>query len=539
MKKQICIRVIALGVVLGLMAPDAMAWGPRARRVICSTAFQVIRDANSDAFKTPKNNYEGDVLSGARLGAEVLAGSVPMNSEEEMIAAIDNEIQLLREVRQYGTGSYYAFRMGVLSTMVANAVVPFGMAWSPQDLQLQTRIEKNLDEHLNSYRFLATRPHRTYVRNASEYFRTNRQFYADNKKMILDDYTRGKGYDGFLMRGGQAYFCRAIDAVADAWYTAFRIESSPNEVPPSSPVVARYLVNQIGYLLNEKRNFHQANQAYKDFSAVNPDLWELCERVGDLYYAYGTDAATLRGINEWRIAHNNNGPHKRRVALKLSAHFMHVGNAYLKSAAQVESNEQALPNAREAFEQALEFDRRSDIAAQKLNETRIAIREREERRTLAIRLISAIEQVVAQAERSRLNKEFGTAISSYSTARNQLNEYMSGMDEFKEQHEAAQQLVKNIGKALDDIIVDILDAADAEIATGDSAQLDRNWKGALSAYERAEEIIAVVPLDDPMHTENKERAANEIKQKMAEVRAAQDADKQREEDNPEDAGKKE
>ena len=139
-----------LFVLAVLTALPAAAWGPAAQRAITATAIQVIRRAHSDAFKSVEHNYEDDTLLGATAGYDFLNGGKPFRSYTEALAAVDNELKLLREVRNYGMGSYFAYRMGMLSALVSDIVLPYGLEGDAENPQAQ---EPN--------RFRNRRPRRT------------------------------------------------------------------------------------------------------------------------------------------------------------------------------------------------------------------------------------------------------------------------------------------------------------------------------------------------------------------------------------------
>ena len=508
---------IVLGIVGGLVAGDAAAWGPRAQRAIAIGAIQMIRREFPGSFKAKKNNYAEDVVRGAAAGAEVLAKSVPLTNQEEALTAVGTQIQMLREVRQFGMGSYFAFRMGVLAALLGDAVLPYGLVWSPTTMRLREQIESDIDAHLESYRFKPSREYRQYIRNMEEYFRARFRFYADDKKMIADDYTRGQGYDGFLRKAGQAYFGRAVEAVSDAWYTVLRPEGDASDVPPSSTVVARYFVDEIAYLLGEKRNIYQADKTYSSFAAVNFGLTELYEQVGDLYYGYGTQEARERGVREWRIAFSEGGTHRRSVASKLSNHYLRLGQEYFGKAEGAGASERDLPNARDAFMQALEFDRGSDIAAKLLNETNIAIAQREERRQMAIDIISSAEQVMRQADKHGVAKDFGNAIATYKKA---ITLFEAVTDEFDEQSNTAKESVKAINKSINDVVIEVLDTASEAISQGERLVDEQHWDDGVEMYKRVPDIVSVIPPELATHSRHKKEVLEIAVRKIEEAKAA-------------------
>lgn len=507
--------VVALAAWL-LFGPDAAAWGWRARRAIAVSAIQMVRKEHSDVFRAEETSYEEDVLRGAEAGAEILKTQVPLQNDTEAISAVSDQVQLLREVRKAGRGSYFAFRMGVLSALVADLIMPYGMVWSASDAQLRVQIESDIDAALEGYSFIPSSLDPEYVRDARAYFSSARKFYAENKRMIASDYATGKGYSGFLSNGGEAYFGDAIEAVTDLWCTVLRIEGDPSDAVPSPVTVATYHVNEIAYLLTEKRNPKQAQAAYDRFSAANPGLPELYEQIGDLFYGYGTRETQDRAVREWRIAYTQGGPERVRVGGKLAAHYIHVGEACLDRASKPAASDKELPDAREAFSLALEFDRSSVVAEDALNKTNIAIQEREQRRQLAVNIIASGEKVMKEAERYRMNKEPGSLANAIATYKQAGALFEAVDDEFPDQAKAAKESIKSANKSVGDAIIEILEMATAAISSGDSAVSEHRWDDAFAKYDSVPNIVSVIPDDDATHSRHKKEVVDEAARKRQE-----------------------
>ena len=504
--------------VLAVMACcDAAAWGPRAQRAITATSIQVIRRTFSKAFRTLESNYEADVLRGAQTGPEVLNEGKPFATDAEAISAIANEIGLLREVRKYGFGSYFSYRMGVLSALVADLMLPYALDASPARRELRTQIEADIDAHLSEYSFAPSADERRYIRGVTDYFAGLRTFFEDNKHMIADDYLRGKGYRGYMCEGGKAFFSRAIKAASDAWYTVLRVEGGPGDIPPSPDAVTWYLVDEIRYLLEEKRNFYEAGKVYDNFVRVNPDLMEAYDWLGDLYYAYGTDDARERAVREWRIAYETPSPERRRIARKLAGHYIKVGEVLFERAMLPGAPDEDLPNALDAFTKALQYDQTNDVAASRITETAVEIDERKERRELNVNVIASAEKVMVQAERSAVAEDYGKAIGTYRQAVG-LFELIN--EEFKDQAKTAKDSIKDIKKCITDVINDVLDKASDTIDEGDRAVDEHNFEDAFSIYARVPGILSVIPDDTGTHAEEKADLITLTAQKTDEAKMA-------------------
>ncbi|HOQ91286.1 MAG TPA: hypothetical protein PLX03_14175, partial [Candidatus Hydrogenedentes bacterium] len=133
-----CLAVIP-ALVLLLTGQSALAWNSRAMQAIAGMGLQMLKNDYPNTFRpggVAGPNFERDVIQGAAAGWKILQDAYPMANENELIQAVGAEIVLLREVRNYGPTSYYAYRLGVLAALVADAVVPLGFCWSPEDKQV-------------------------------------------------------------------------------------------------------------------------------------------------------------------------------------------------------------------------------------------------------------------------------------------------------------------------------------------------------------------------------------------------------------------
>jgi tetratricopeptide (TPR) repeat protein len=479
---------------------DAAAWGPRAHRAITGTAIQVIRRTYPNTFKTEDYNYEDDVLQGAIDGARMLNNMKAFASESEAVAAVDNEIRLLREVRKYGVGSYFSYHMGMLGALLSDLLLPYGLD-TGQDSDLRASLEADVDSHLDKYTFAPQQRQREFIFGATEYLAERRTLVNDNRVMVADDYRKGTGYNGFMKEAGPVYFGKATEAVADAWHSVLKINNSYAEVAPSRDVIGWYFVNEIKYLLERKKNMYQATKAYENFMQAGKNMPEALETIGDLFYDFGNQEGRDRGVREWRIAYDMTGSDRRDIGKKLASHFVKIGEGYLTKASRPNAADDDLPNALNAFTEALQFDQTSDLAAKRINETNTAISQRKERRQLNVNIIASAEKVKVQAEKKRLEKDFASAIDTYKQA---IGLYEAIDDEFKDQNDSAKNSIKEINKNITDVINEILDAGSDAIDQGDKLVDEKKFEDAKKEYQRVQSIIDVVPGDEKTtHGKNK------------------------------------
>lgn len=480
---------LLVAILTAVTALPAAAWGPAAQRAITATSIQVIRRTHPDAFKSTEKNYEEDTLRGATAAYDFLNGGKPFRNYTEALAAVDNEVKLLREARNYGMGSYFAYRMGMLSALVADLVLPYALEGDTGNQQLKTQIESDVDAKVSQFHFTPAAKMLSYVRGAREYFERRRSYYEQNKQMIADDYSRGKGANGFMKDGGQAFFGRSVESVADVWHTVLRIQGDAAQTNPGRAAMAWYFVDEVRYLLHEKHNFYQSTQTYKNFEKVNPGLADAVEKMGDLYYAFNTTESQERAVEEWKQAYDIAGSERRRIGRKLAEYFIKTGETFLARA----KADDDLPNALKAFTTALEFDQTNEVAAARINETNSAITARDERRTMNVNMIAAAEKVMTQAEASNVAGDYANAIATYKHAQS----LFAAVDtEFADQAAAAGDNVKAIDKNITDIINKVLEAASATIDEGDKERSNRRYDEAINCYGRVPQILSVITADE-------------------------------------------
>lgn len=510
---------IAATLVAVLITQEAHAWGPRARRAITLAAVEIIRQEFADAFRASKSSYRADLLRGAADGIDAIRGRVSMNNDTQIMAAISHEIQLLRKARSYGAGSFFAYRMGVLSALAAETILPYGIPLTDGDSRLTDKIDADLEAHVNEFSFSPIRENFAYLRNTEQYFAQKRLFYEDDKGFIADDYNRGQGYRGFLSEAGATYFERSIDVVSDVWYTVLRSGGDETDVPPSPQIITWYFVDEIEYLLTQKQNTPQANRVYNIFERVNPHIMEAYENIGDLFYAHNTPDAKLRAVREWKIAQRSPGPQRKRSALKLSTHFFSEGNMYLARATTNEAADTDLEEALRNFEQALEFDQTSTLAADKINETTVAITDRRERYETQNDIIDQALSVITRAEQSLLDGNFGAALTEYNQSLLLLEVIGS---EFKDLYATASDKTSATSNSVRDIINDLIEDGHTAIENGDRALEENNFEVAIQEYSRVEIVVAPIPEEEgDINAQSKQDLLEEATGKISDAKLAQ------------------
>ena len=487
-------RFLVFMVCVLVAAQDAFAWGSHSRKVIALGSLQLFREKYSEVFTAGTISYEADLIRGADDGAAIYEDIYSLNDDQQTIEAVSSEIVLLRTARNYGAGSYFAYRMGTLSSLIAEIMIPYGVPFSPEDARLNNLASADLDAHIGEYSFSPKQGPFRFVRSAELYIGANRPFYPDDLDLIRNDYGGdGKGYEGFLDAAGQVYLERSIAATVDIWYSIYTVDDRLFTFESSDRLLAFYFVEEIAYLLRVKQSMELAERAYRLFESVNTDLMEANQRIGDLFYEMGTPRSKARAVREWKIAHRSIGSYRRSASKRLAQHFLGEGNDYLRKATGPSASETDLGDALRSFRLALRYDGTNENAANRISDTSAAITDRNERYATQQRVISNSLTVMQQAERSILDKDYGNALTSYNSALILLDVVDS---EFADLKTVAGDQLREIKKSMKDVVADVVGAASERIDAGDTATRSRNYEEALKQYTLVASIVSAIPLEE-------------------------------------------
>ncbi|MFA7692653.1 MAG: hypothetical protein GX117_13940 [Candidatus Hydrogenedentes bacterium] len=492
--------ILVFLLILSVQASNAHAWGPRAMRSIAAMSLQVIKDSFPSTFRPGGivgPNFERDLMAGVSAGWQHLASEVPLSNEAEVMDAIATQIQLLREVQHYVPTAYFAYRMGMLASLTANLMLPYGFVWTDADKELRRQIIADIEANVDRYGFESIQEKRIFIREMKPYFAQKRSYMTEDMRLIAHDYNRTHlNYNGFLKQGGRAYYLRAVVAVADVWYTVLQMDTSVKDFvlpQPSERALTMYFINEMDYLLNEKNNMPQVEKVYLNFEKVNPHLTSAYERLGDIFYANDDETIKLRGVAEWKKAYDFGDVDRRRIGGKLSRHYMEEGKFYLNRFELPTAEETDLNSALEAFTNALNYDRANEDAASYIQSTNVAIRDRNARLEVALSIIATGERVHEEANRFREASDFANAISTYRQA---IGFFEAIDDEFKAQYEKANENKRRLTREISDVINEVLDAASQAIDEGDRARDSKQFDVAIGSYQHVPSIVAVIPVSE-------------------------------------------
>ena len=517
------VRTIGLTAILLLSISPAYAWGPRARQALTTMAIQMIQSEFPYVFRPTGSagvGYEKEAIQGATDSWQTIAEFYSFENEKAVLTAISSEIQLLRDIRKFGPTSYYAYRLGVLSAMVSEVMIPYGFAWTEEEKLLQKQVNEDIDKRLDNYAYQASKTQRFFVTDINKFFFERRPYFLENKKLIANDYRLGKGYNGLLAKAGLDYFVRTVRTISDIWYTVLRPEDEGIWVsPPSDRTRAWYFVKEIEYLLDVKKNMYQADKIYENFTKLSTNPPEAVNRIGDAFYRLNDPQAKSRAVQLWRSAYVNSvGELRNSIAKKLGNYYFEEGQTKFTRAGQPGGKEEDLNDALYSFQQAIEFDRDNKQIVDMIQATYQEIKERTEYRNMLVAIISQAEKTQEEAEKYRLAGDYGNAILTYRIA---VSLYNSVDDRFKDLENNAKSGLRRVKKSISDVINEILDRASDAIDQGDQHKENNRFEEAISSYAKVDSIVSVIPDDEnPSLTQQKQNVIELSKKRIEEAKVA-------------------
>jgi hypothetical protein len=478
------------------LAESASAWGPEAKRRLVLSSLSIVRQTVPRAVTSETTAYDADVLRGMEDGWAAIAERLPITNEQQAVDAISYELDTLKRALPHGAGSHFAYRMGVLAALTADAMLPYGIVFSSKDEKLSEQLKADIDKRAARLKFIPKIRTVRFIHATSAYYQEYRREIEGDKNIIRDDYGRGNGYNGYMNQAAQTYYQRTIEAIVDVWYTIFTPERRQAVIPPSNRTMTYYYIDEIEYLLNEKENFDFANRSYTLYEQFNPDLKETHLNIGDLYYNYGVEQdfrqSVQRGVDEWKKAQTNSGKQRQLASERLSDHFISDGDSLFKRARSPIGQESDYTDALNAFRLALEYNRTNPLAADRISETSKIIQQRREDYELQQDLINSSMIIMKEAERSLVAQDYGSALSAYNQSLNLLSTIT---DQFSDLQLTAKDTANTINKEVKRVINDIFDAANLNIDEGDTHGFNAQWDEAIKAYQRAKVMIDNVQVD--------------------------------------------
>lgn len=390
----------AAGAFLGLgLCSPAEAWGPTTRTAIVAAGTHLLgQDASFTLSRSLKN-----VMLGAQLPDEEFNRQFPLFAVDP-VGAIQREMILLQTMKSDRIDPYYAYRLGVLGRMVADATAPLINGGSTRE-RYYADVDKVIDR-------ANLQPATRKFVDPRAYFSLVQSQAASNDRTIELEYQAGAGFSGIARAALGQDASRSVNAVADVWHTLLTAPASAFEEPAAAK--RDYVLGAIDFYL-QQRNLSEAQATYE--LAMDEDLIDtnVQKKIGDLYFDHGLYDQAI--VEYQKILAKDSS--QRDVVERVAEYHEMTGDAA--------ADENRLEAARDSYAKAVEANSLHSGAQRKLLNIEARIFAREERLIQQRAAIDEARELENRAEEAAIRRDYARAISLLQDAQNR---YGTVTDEF-------------------------------------------------------------------------------------------------------------
>jgi len=379
----------------------AYAWGPISRSSMVSAAAHVLGQDPSFTL-TRLSRY---ITQGTELAQADFDKLHPL-FKVDPIGAIQREMVLLEAIRGDRIDPYYAFRLGALGRMVADATAPLATANAGA---LREKYYKDVETSIGRAG-LEMSPRK--VVDPRPYFSFVQAQASSNDTTIELEYRSGAGFAGIARGSLPADASRSVNAVADVWYTVLTARASAFDQPAAAK--RDYILGSIAFYLKQK-NMAETEASYATAEAQGLMDINLRKAVGDLFF---DNAMYDRSIVEYQKILASD-PTRRDVIERVARYYELTGD----DASKLDK----LEVARDAYAKAQEADKLHPDAQRKLLNVEAKIFARDERLTAQRMSIEQARSLENRAEEAVNRRDYARAIS---LLRDAEDRYAEVTDEF-------------------------------------------------------------------------------------------------------------
>lgn len=398
MKRFFSIAVVAVLAVC--LTPDASAWGPKATVSIVTTAARLI----SKETGVPLANLDKDIRRGASLSRDERAALIP-GGDVNPLNSIESQMYLLQAVRGSRVDPYFAYRLGVLGSLVADVTAPMYEA----DPTYRERYHADVDANIEQVPFQS----KTRVKVApSAYFNDVIADARAREDLIIEDYKAGVGFAGVAGTALSEDASRSVNACADVFQTVLRGQVTVANI--SQGEIRSYILDAIRFYIS-RNNDAETDAAYAKLMDLGVTTVDLQKQIGDMFY----DAEKYdRAMVEYKAVLAK-APSRRDVIERIAEYYVHQGDEALA--------DEQLEAALKAYNDALQADMLHPTAQSKKLEAEGMIAARDARQEEARQAIGQGDDLLRQADQLVFKQEHTEALKLLREAK---NAYSGVTDEF-------------------------------------------------------------------------------------------------------------
>jgi tetratricopeptide (TPR) repeat protein len=313
---------------------------------------------------------------------------------------------LLQNMRGGRIDPYYAFRMGVLGRMVADASAPM---LSVRSASLRDRYYGDVDKVINRAplkmaprKVVDPRPYFNFISGQS----------SANDQTFELEYQSGQGFSGLARSSVGADASRSVNAIADVWYTILTSKTAAFDDP--SAAKRDYILGAVAFYVKQG-NLTEADASYAQAKQQNLLDTQTQKGVADLYFDSQHYDRAMAEYQKILAA----DPGRRDVVERVAKFYEISGDDALKA--------EKLEAAREAYGKALEANSLHPDAQRKLLNVEAKIYARDERLAKQRGAIDEARNFEDRAEEAAARRDYAMAVGLLNNA---IQRYGDVTDEF-------------------------------------------------------------------------------------------------------------
>ncbi len=422
-------KIFSITSIFLIFSISGYCWGPTAQISIISNAIHLLdKELNASLKK-----LEVDIRNGAAIPDDRLYLLIP-TAKTDPIHAIESEINLLIAVKPKKIDPYYAFRLGVLGKLTAQATSPL----QNSDNTFRTLYNSDVEKMIEKVSLRTTPRQRV---NPSVYFaQLNRQI-SSRDTIIEQEYKTNIGFKGTASTTLAECVSISLNAVADVWFTVL----IPRQVVSSvSDTVLKDYAIQGGLFYARRGNPEE----------IKINLQKLAELVTfteDMYIQIG-DALLEAGVSELAVQQYQNAislnPNRKDIARKIADYYIDMGN----KARETKKLEEAL----DWFKNAANADPLHPNAERLRLEAEHDIKERDARLAQAKEALERADKLQSTAEQEALTGRIAEAIVLLKQA---LLTYNEVTDEFPLESQQKNRGIRIVNAKIGELKGQLLESA--------------------------------------------------------------------------------
>jgi len=427
--------------ILGiLVTTSAVAWGPKTQLSIVTTALHLLsKDGN-----IPLDRLERDLQMGAVIPMESLRNTYP-SLDLDPISALEPEIFLLQAVRSDRVDPYFAYRLGVLGKLVAEATSPMRSV----DPTYRNLYFADVDRRIETVT-LKMGPRQ--VVDPKAYFPLLIEQANVHNDAIQRDYQAALGFGGLAGSLLAEDASRSVNAIADVWHTILSRRTQMGGV--SEKQRQGYVLDAYAFYI-PRRNPAEIEAADARLATLAKRTPEMNIQIGDLFYRAEFYDHAMAAYREALAA----APEQRNVIEKIANYYVERGAAALK--------QRQLESALEAFQAALDADPMHPTAERERLQVAAMIAAREARLAAARDALERAKGAQNLAEQEAMN---GRYAESFSLFRQATDAYQEVTDEFPTERQQSERGLNDVRYRMQQLKEDLM--ANARSFSGSGIQLD-------------------------------------------------------------------